>query len=80
MSYRTRHTADPKRQAQLAFRQELQSHQRERSLMEEEHQREDMHAKTARLRELRLAKEAGEREAATEANPRTGRASARSTS
>jgi hypothetical protein len=59
-----------KRRAQLAFREETTAHQRERPLLEQEVRHEDMLAKTANLRERRLAKEAAEREAA---KPKGGR-------
>jgi hypothetical protein len=64
MSYGGTTKDEQKRNAQAAFREEALVYQRERPLLEHEARHEDMVAKTAKLRELRLAKEAAEREAA----------------
>jgi hypothetical protein len=63
---------DYRSKANLAFREETLAHKRERIFVEEERQHADMSAKTQHLRELRLAKEAAEREAAAETKPKKG--------
>jgi hypothetical protein len=55
---------DYRSKANVASREETLGHRRERILVEEERQHSDISAKTQHLRELRLAKEAAEREAA----------------
>jgi len=68
------------KQARLAEKAEraFVTEQHVRKAIDEAH--DAMVAKTERLREQRLAKEAAERETAPKAKPRTGRASVRSTS
>ena len=58
--------------AHAHFRADERAREIEHRIKSEEHRHDEMVAKTTRLRELRLAKEAAEREAKTRAKKRSG--------
>jgi len=60
------------RRARQAFLKEERDHQVEQRIADEAKRQADTATKTARLRELRLAKEAAEREAKAKPKPRKG--------
>jgi hypothetical protein len=57
------------RRARQAFLKEERVHESERRIVDEQRRHDDVVAKTTRLRDQRIAKEAAEREAASKTKP-----------